>query len=110
MILLQASIIWSAGVVSVVQSGPSWLRACEKAGADHSVAASRQSATRRRRIGRGPVEERRLFVARQGMVVHRLAVVHTATGAALSPIPSVGRFCYEALPNPSAHCVPLHEE
>src|SRR3954454_10880434 len=50
MILLQASIIWSSGVVSVVQSGPSWLRACANADADHSVAASRQSATRRRRM------------------------------------------------------------
>src|SRR3954451_25379002 len=85
MILLQASIIWSAGVVSVVQSGPSWLRACAKAGADQRVAASRQSATSRRRIGGGPVEERRLLVARKGKVVHGLAVVHTAVGAALSP-------------------------
>src|SRR3954454_23944247 len=111
MILLQASIIWSAGVVSVVQSGPSWLRACAKAGADHRVGASRQSATSRRRIGGCPIEERRLFVARQTMMVHGLAVVHTANEAGGPiPIPLVGRFCYEALPNPSAHRVPLHEE
>lgn len=50
MILVQASIIWSGGVVSVVQSGPSWLRARVKTGADHSVAASRQIATSRRRM------------------------------------------------------------
>src|SRR3954453_11201858 len=98
MILLQASIIWSAGVVSVVQSGPSWLRACEKAGADHSVAASRQSATRRRRIGGGPVEERRLFVARQGKVVHGLAVVHTATGRLYPLFPQWADFATRRYP------------
>jgi hypothetical protein len=51
MILLQASTIWSAGVVSVVQRGPSWLRDWAEQGADHSAVASRQNAKNRRRIG-----------------------------------------------------------
>src|SRR5689334_4007878 len=40
MILLQASICWSAGVVSDVQSGPSWLRCWAGEAAGHSAAAS----------------------------------------------------------------------
>ncbi|SDF37625.1 hypothetical protein SAMN05216337_105318 [Bradyrhizobium brasilense] len=51
MILAQASIIWSAGVVSVVQSGPSWERAWAKQGADQSKAARRVGIRSRRRIG-----------------------------------------------------------
>src|ERR1700747_142641 len=38
MILLQASICWSAGVFSLVQSGPSCARDCAEAGGDHSAA------------------------------------------------------------------------
>src|SRR5882757_1038274 len=49
MILVQASIIWSAGVVSVVQSGPSWPRDWAWPGADHSRAANRTGIRSRRR-------------------------------------------------------------
>ncbi|MGY3357551.1 hypothetical protein ACVWZK_004214 [Bradyrhizobium sp. GM0.4] len=100
MILLQASIIWSAGMVSVVQSGPSWLRACAKAGADHRVAASRQSATSRRRIGGGPLEERRLLVTRQGKVVHGSLLYKRQTGVALSLFPRWADFARRQYPIP----------
>src|SRR4051794_39544274 len=49
-ILLQASICWSAGVVSVVQSGPSWFRDWAKPGADQSAMASTVSVRIERRM------------------------------------------------------------
>src|SRR4051812_28091422 len=66
MILLQASICWSAGVVSVVQSGPSWLRACARAGADHRAAAAKASIKIERRMKSPDIEELTLVCCLQG--------------------------------------------
>jgi hypothetical protein len=57
MILLQASICWSAGVASLVQSGPSCERDCANEGADQSVAAATNANVRiERRIKSDPME------------------------------------------------------
>src|SRR5262249_28103597 len=62
MILLQASICWSAGVVSVVQSGPSWLRCCADEGAGHSTVASIESIRMNRRMRCRPNRDEMLAV------------------------------------------------
>jgi len=50
MILLQASICLSAGVFSLVHSGPSWALVCAVAGTAHSAAATIASVKMKRRI------------------------------------------------------------
>jgi hypothetical protein len=50
MVLLQASICWSAGVASALQSGLSWLRYCAGEGAGHSAAASGESSKKNWRV------------------------------------------------------------
>jgi hypothetical protein len=51
MILLQASICWSAGVFSLVHSGPSCARDCAEAGCDHSAARSHAKSNAKTGIG-----------------------------------------------------------
>src|SRR5215475_9251190 len=58
MILLQASICWSAGVFSLVQSGPSWARDWANKGVDHSAAAASASMTIKRRINPLPCDSK----------------------------------------------------
>ena len=50
MILLQASICWSAGVVSVVQSGPSCERCCAETGVETNAVATNASIQIERRM------------------------------------------------------------
>src|SRR5882724_2134144 len=82
-ILLQASICWSAGVVSVVQSGPSCFFCWVRPGADHSAVASTVSIRIDRRIHWSSRSGRCVI----GLVMKSSAVVQASRGEMrLSPV------------------------
>src|ERR1700676_1375702 len=89
MILLQASICWSAGVASLVQSGPSWARDCARAGADHSAAATIAGIKIERRMTSPCIRlASQCFVAAAGLAVQVAHSQRWAEGVRTAAPPS----------------------
>src|SRR5258708_544094 len=105
MILLQASICWSAGVASLVQSGPSWARDCARAGADPSAAVTIASIKIERRMTSPCIRlALQCFVAATGLAVQGFTV--SLPGLARQSIPFAG-FLRTAM---DARVTPAHDE